>query len=156
MGWMGIGGEGGKSRPCWIGEGCDVIFLDHKHITVKRLEAEVKCQIFYYFILHKKRKNLPDRVFYRRERGPGPSVTAGVPFCDFLCGKKVSRNFEKKSHAFVWRKMSRNKKQRMSQKRKNQGIGPHCPAEGSKKFQACLFPGSRCPPSLMWMVNIFR
>ena len=30
-------------------------------------------------------ENLPERVCYKRERGPGPSVTAGVPIFFFLC-----------------------------------------------------------------------
>ena len=45
-------------------------------------EAEVKMSRFLFG-----KENLPERVCYKRERGPGPSVTAGVPF--FFC---VSRN----------------------------------------------------------------
>ena len=40
----------------------------------KKSKPEVKCQNGDF--IH---ENLPDRVFYMRERGPGPSVTAGVP-----------------------------------------------------------------------------
>ena len=41
------------------------------------------------------RHNGLDRVFYRRERGPGPSVTAGVPF---LCHAIIVTEL-KKCHA---------------------------------------------------------
>ena len=41
---------------------------------VKTAEAEVKMSRFLFG-----KENLPERVCYKRERGPGPSVTAGVP-----------------------------------------------------------------------------
>ena len=66
-----------------------------------------------------------DRVFYKRERGPGPSVTAGVPFCDFLCGKKVSRICLEKCHAIK-------KTENVTEETKSRHRS-HCPAEGSKK-----------------------
>ena len=41
----------------------------------KKPEAEVKIQNSFFIL-----ENLPGPRVYRRERGPGPSVTAGVPF----------------------------------------------------------------------------
>ena len=87
-----IGGERGKCRPYWIGVFCDwsrarereAMFAQIREVSikvtspeaeVKTTEAEVKMSRGVVFI-----ENLPERVCYKRERGPGPSVTAGVPF----------------------------------------------------------------------------
>ena len=85
VGWMtswggwGLVESGEKSAMLDLG-GCDVISALYLscHLS-KKPEAEVKCQIFYYFILHKKKRKIClTEFFYMRERGPGPSVTAGV------------------------------------------------------------------------------
>ena len=49
------------------------------HITCQKTGSGSKTSNFLlFYFAQKKKENLPDRVFYRRERGPGPSVTAGV------------------------------------------------------------------------------
>ena len=69
---------------------------------------------FTLFLHTKKGKNRPDRVFYRRERGPEPSVTAGVPY--FVTElKKVSRICLEKNVTPSKTEMSRNEKTEMSQ-----------------------------------------
>ena len=68
-------------------------------------------------------------------------------------GRPIFFFYKKKSVTQLFGEMSRNCLEKCH-RRENQDIGPHCP-EGTIKFQACLFPGNRCPPSLMWIVNIF-
>ena len=61
----------GKSRPCWIWEGCDVIVFYTAHVTCQKTGSGSKMFILFM-------RNCLTERFYMRERGPGPSVTAGV------------------------------------------------------------------------------
>ena len=68
----------GKGSHVWpykggVNHGCGTV--NQRSGSQKTPEAEVKMSKFLFG-----EENLPERVFYKRERGPGPSVTAGVPF----------------------------------------------------------------------------
>ena len=51
MRWLGIGGERGKSRPCWMGEGYDVISASDLVNHLSNFFDD-----YFYFIWHKKKK----------------------------------------------------------------------------------------------------
>ena len=53
----------GKSRPCWIWEGCDVIVFYTAHVTCQKTGSGSKISKWSFF----------------NEKRPGPKVTSGNP-----------------------------------------------------------------------------
>ena len=61
-------------------------------------KPEVKCQIFYYFILPTKKGKSAWASLLQAGTWARTECHGGRPICDFLCGKKC--------HAFVWRNVT--------------------------------------------------
>ena len=84
MRWVGIGGERGNVGHVGFGWGCDVIIdAQIRGAVNQRVDTgsgSKNVNFFFILLFGIEKRKICLTEFYKRERGPEPSVTAGVPF----------------------------------------------------------------------------